>query len=129
MKIGQVAKDAGVTVDTVRYYERRGVLPAPQREPSGYRHYGPDAADHIRLTKSLQALGFTLDEVVDAFRDLDDGDTTCANQRWRLEQVLHRIDTQLAHLQQVRASAMTVLESSHAGQCDHCVSQPISTHP
>ncbi|WP_431966076.1 MerR family transcriptional regulator [Nocardia sp. bgisy134] len=129
MKIGQVAKDAGVTVDTVRYYERRGVLPAPQREPSGYRHYGPDAADRIRLTKSLQALGFTLDEVVDAFRDLDDGDTTCANQRWRLEQVLHRIDTQLAHLQQVRDSAMTVLESSHAGQCDHCVSQPISTHP
>lgn len=127
MKIGQVARDAGVTVDTVRYYERRGVLPTPHREPSGYRCYPPDAADRIRLTKSLQALGFTLDEVVDALRSLDDGDATCANQRWRLEQVIHRINTKLAQLQQVHDNAMTVLETCHTGQCTQCANQPITT--
>ncbi|MEV0297338.1 MerR family transcriptional regulator [Nocardia sp. NPDC050710] len=124
MKIGQIAEQAGVTVDTVRYYERRGILPTPHREPSGYRRYGPDAADRIKLTKSLQALGFTLDEVVDALGGLDAGDATCANQRWRLEQVIGRIDSQLAHLQQVRDSAMAVLEATHTGRCPHCSNQP-----
>src|SRR2546423_14774756 len=71
MKIGQVARDAGVTVDTVRFYERRGVLPVPEREISGYRRYAEDAADRIRLAKSLQALGFTLSEVVDSLAGLD----------------------------------------------------------
>ncbi|WP_406051378.1 MerR family transcriptional regulator [Kribbella sp. NBC_00889] len=125
MKIGQVAHDAGVTVDTVRYYERRGVLPTPQRESSGYRRYTSEAADRIRLAKSLQALGFTLDEIVDALRSLEDGDATCANQRWRLEQVLNRIDTKLAHLQRVRENTMTVLEASHTGHCTICANQPV----
>lgn len=120
MKIGQVARDAGVTVDTVRFYERRGVLPLAERESSGYRRYPADAADRIRLTKSLQALGFTLDDVVDAFRSLDDGEATCANQRWRLERVRERIDAKLAHLNQVRDGVTAALEASHAGQCPLC---------
>lgn len=120
MKIGQVARDAGVTVDTVRFYERRGVLPVPDREPSGYRSYSVDAADRIRLTKSLQALGFTLDEVVDAVHSLDEGEATCANQRWRLEKVRERIDAKLAHLREIRDNVTDALEASHAGQCPFC---------
>jgi DNA-binding transcriptional MerR regulator len=120
VKIGQVAKEAGVTVDAVRFYERRGILGAPEREPSGYRRYPEDAVDRIRLTKSLQTLGFTLDEIVDALHGLEDGEATCANQRWRLEKILERIDGKLAHLQSVRANVVTVLETSHAGQCSFC---------
>jgi len=120
MKIGQVAKDAGVTVDTVRFYERRGVLAVPEREPSGYRRYQQDAADRIRLTKSLQALGFTLDEVVDALHNLDDGEATCENQRWRLETVRDRIDAKLTHLHRLRDNVTAALEASHAGQCPFC---------
>ena len=120
MKIGEVARQAGVTVDTVRFYERRGVLPAAEREPSGYRRYGDDAAERIRLTKSMQALGFTLDEVVDALRTFDEGEATCASERWRLERVLERIDGKLAELRRVRKDVVDALEVSHAGHCTVC---------
>jgi DNA-binding transcriptional MerR regulator len=120
LKIGQVARDAGVTVDTVRFYERRGVLPPPERQPSGYRTYTADAVERIRLTKSLQALGFTLDEVVDALGRLDTGDATCASERWRFEQVLARIDAKLAELRRVRRDVVAVLETSHSGHCNVC---------
>lgn len=75
MKIGQVAHDAGVSVDTVRFYERRGVLPAPQRSASGRRVYTTATVRRIRLAKTLQHLGFTLAEVIDALHAHDSGTT------------------------------------------------------
>jgi DNA-binding transcriptional MerR regulator len=54
-----------VTIDTVRFYERRGVLPPPDRLPSGYRVYDTVAVERVRFARELQGLGFTLDEVVD----------------------------------------------------------------
>lgn len=119
-KIGQVAREAGVTVDTVRFYERRGVIPPPEREPSGYRRYPATTAGRIRLTRSLQALGFTLDEIVDALASLDAGDASCAGERWRLERVLERIDSRLAVLRGVRAEVVGVLEESQTGRCRFC---------
>src|ERR687890_237389 len=98
MKIGQVATDAGVTVDTVRFYERRGVLPLPERRPSGYREYTGAAVERIRLARALQRLGFTLDEVIDALRAHDAGETNETNQLWRLEAVVDRIDAKIAEL-------------------------------
>jgi DNA-binding transcriptional MerR regulator len=129
LKIGEVAREAGVTVDTVRFYERRGVLPTPEREPSGYRRYPETAAGRIRLTKSLQALGFTLDEVVDALASLDTGEVTCASERWRFEQVLGRIDAKLAELHRVRRDVVGVLAASHAGHCTVCDDWPQSLTP
>ncbi len=128
-KIGQVARDAGVTVDTVRFYERRGLIPVPGREPSGYRRYGDGTAERIRLTKSLQALGFTLDEVVDALRSLDSGEATCAGERWRFERVLERIDARLTELQRVRQNVVEVLELSHAGHCSVCRGELLGPTP
>src|SRR6266487_5982261 len=88
MKIGQVAREAGVSIDTVRFYERRGVLPAPERRPSGYRMFTETAVPRIRMARSLQSLGFTLDEVIDALRAHDAGGATCDSERWRLEAVV-----------------------------------------
>src|SRR4051794_24576399 len=102
MKIGQVADEAGVSVDTVRFYERRGVLPTPDRLASGYRTYAPSTVERIRLARRLQALGLTLDEVIDALHVTDRGGATCASERWRLEGVLERIETKIAELQAVR---------------------------
>src|ERR1700680_2418885 len=73
MKIGQLARDAAVSIDTVRFYERRGVLPRPQRQPSGYRTYSDATVGRIKLARALQALGLTLDEVIDALRAHDRG--------------------------------------------------------
>ena len=120
LRIGELARHAGVSVDTIRFYERLGVLPAADREPSGYRRFSADAVDRLRLTKSLQALGFTLAEVVDALRRLDAGDATCDSERWRFEQVLARIDANLAELRRVRRDVVAVLERSHSGHCQLC---------
>jgi DNA-binding transcriptional MerR regulator len=119
-RIGQVAREAGVSIDTVRFYERRGVIPPPEREPSGYRRYAADTAERIRLTRSLQALGFNLDEVVDAFRTMDAGGATCEGERWRLEAVLERIDARLEALHRVRHDVVAALELSRAGHCVLC---------
>ena len=102
MKIGQVADGAGVSVDTVRFYERRGVLAAPERAPSGYRTYTIATIERIRLARRLQALGLTLDEVIDALHATDRGDASCESERWRLEAVLERIDTKMDELRAAR---------------------------
>ncbi|MBE1588911.1 MerR family transcriptional regulator [Nonomuraea angiospora] len=117
MKIGQVAGEAGVSVDTVRFYERRGVLPAAERRPSGYRIFDPSAVERIRFAKGLQELGFTLDEVVDALAAHDAGGTTCESERWRLEAVVDRIEAKMAELAEARRAAVKSLEDCRTGHC------------
>lgn len=117
MKIGQVAADAEVSVDTVRFYERRGLLPAPHRRPSGYRDYPPATVERIRLARTLQQLGLTLDEITDALRAHDSGTATCESERWRLDAVLDRIDTKLAELRGTRRLINTTLKQCRSGRC------------
>lgn len=117
MKIGEVAQAAGVTVDTVRFYERRGVLPPAERRPSGYRAFTESTVERIRLARSLQELGFTLDEVIDALRSHDAGGATCESERWRLEAVLDRIDARIADLRRIRRTTQGALRDCEAGQC------------
>ncbi len=63
LTIGQLARRAGVGVETVRYYERRGLLPEPPRRESGYREFSPEAATRLRFIKRAQELGFSLREI------------------------------------------------------------------
>ncbi len=63
LTIGQVATAADVNIQTIRYYERRGLFAAPKRTPSGYRQYAEDAVDRLRFIKHAQDLGFTLQEI------------------------------------------------------------------
>jgi DNA-binding transcriptional MerR regulator len=123
VKIGQVAREAGVSIDTVRFYERRGVLPAPARRPSGYRIFTPAAVERIRMAKALQQLGFTLDEVIDALQAHDEGGATCDSERWRLEAVLERMDAKITELRHARQAAARALTDCRAGQCQ------FMTHP
>jgi DNA-binding transcriptional MerR regulator len=118
MKIGQVAREAGVSVDTVRFYERVGVVPAPARTESGYRDYEADVVERIRLTRRLQAIGFTLGDTVDALKAHDAGDATCESERWRLDAVLARVDAKLAELTALRDR---ILETKSACEDGHCV--------
>jgi DNA-binding transcriptional MerR regulator len=117
MKIGQLAGSAEVSVDTVRFYERRGVLPPPRRRPSGYRFYDEATVERIKLARALQSLGLTLDEVIDALQAHDRGRATCASERWRLETVLVRIDSKIADLKRVRRNVAGVLAECDAGRC------------
>jgi DNA-binding transcriptional MerR regulator len=117
MKIGQVAREAGVSIDTVRFYERRGILPAPARRPSGYRVFTPAAIERIRMARALQNLGLTLDEVIDALHAHDQGGATCDSERWRLEAVVERLDAKIAELQRARQAATRALDDCQNGRC------------
>lgn len=71
--IGRLARTGGVHVETVRYYQRRGLLPLPPKPPGGIRLYPPDTLARLRFIKRAQELGFTLREITDLLR-LGDGD-------------------------------------------------------
>lgn len=63
MNIGQLARQAGVPIDTVRYYERQGLVPEPPRSASGYRQYAPDDVTRLHFIRRAKTLGFTLEEI------------------------------------------------------------------
>ena len=117
MKIGEIATEAGVTVDTIRFYERVGVLPAPARTESGYRDYERDTVERIKLTRELQAIGFTLTDAVDALAAHDAGGATCESERWRLQAVLDRVDDKLADLNALRRRIVQAQDACANGQC------------
>ena len=117
MRIGEIATRSGVSVDTVRFYERVGVLPSPEREPSGYRDYVPETVERIQLTRELQAIGFKLDEVVDALAAHDAGGATCETERWRLDVVLERVDAKLAELEALRGRIVETRAACETGRC------------
>jgi DNA-binding transcriptional MerR regulator len=117
MRIGEVARQAGVTVDTVRFYERVGVLPSPARTESGYRDFDPASVERIRLTRELQAIGFTLADAVDALAAHDTGNATCASERWRLDAALARVDAKLSDLQALRTRIVTAQTACDSGRC------------
>ena len=117
MNIGELARSAGVNIDTVRFYERRGVLPRPDRRPSGYRVYSDATVQRLRLARTLQSLGFTLDEIVGAFHASARGDATCETERWRLEAVLKRLDAKISDLRRTRNEVVQALAECEAGRC------------
>jgi DNA-binding transcriptional MerR regulator len=117
MRIGEIATRAGVTVDTVRFYERVGVLPAPARRESGYRDFPPGTVERIRLTRELQGIGFTLAEAVDALAAHDAGGATCESERWRLGAVMARVDAKLDELERLRGRIVDAQDACAAGRC------------
>jgi DNA-binding transcriptional MerR regulator len=116
LAIGQVARHAGVGVQTVRYYERRGLLRAPARRPSGQRVYEPDTVDLLRTVKKAQHVGFTLAEIEDLLHP-SPGRARGEVLREQLRHKITHIDGQIGDLLQMRAALLTVL---HAG-CDALV--------
>ena len=99
MKIGQLAAESGLSIETIRFYERRGVLPTPSRTPAGYREYGGSTVERILLARRLQGLGLTLDEIASALHERDEGHASCETQRWRLEAALDRVQTRIGTLE------------------------------
>lgn len=81
LTIGELARQSGVNLETVRYYERRRLLPKPARSASGYRQFPPELVQRIRFIKHAQALGFTLSEIKELLSLRVDPDTTCAEVR------------------------------------------------
>ena len=117
MKIGEVARRAEVTIDTIRFYERRGVLSSPPRRPSGYREYTDDTIERIRLARRMQSVGLSLDEVIDALSAHDAGRATCESERWRLDGALERVDVRIGELKVLRREILSARSACEKGRC------------
>ena len=100
--IGKLANAAGVNIQTIRYYERIGLIEQPQRKESGYRQYGKSDIQKIKFIKRAQELGFTLKEIQDLLTLKVDPDTTCANVRERAEKKLTDIEQKLSELIRIK---------------------------
>jgi len=116
MQISAAAQEAGVNVQTLRYYERRGLLPRPARRASGYRDYRVDTIRVVRFIKRAQELGFSLDEIEQLIRLRG----VTAGERHRVRAIAERkiteIDRKLAQLRAMRRALASLVEACrHAG--------------
>jgi MerR family mercuric resistance operon transcriptional regulator len=121
MTISQLARGAGVGVETVRYYQRRGLMPDPRPQKSGaigIRHYGPEDQRRLRFIRSAQAAGFTLEEIAELLRldRTDDRARVQAMARARLG----AIDARIAELQAAREALGRLARDCAAGPLGPC---------
>jgi len=108
LSIGQVARRAGVGVETVRFYEREGLLEAPPRRASGYRQYSEQVVKRIHFIKRAQQLGFSLKEITDLLLLRVDGQTSCEEAKQRTEAKIAEVERKLVELQHMRQALLRV---------------------
>lgn len=97
--IGDVARAAGVSAPTIRYYEQVGLLPPPVRSTSGYRRYSDVAIEELRFIRKAQALGFSLDEITEILKLSRSGKTPCSRVLSLAHQHLAAVAERIRHLQ------------------------------
>ncbi len=121
LRTGEVAAQAGVNVQTLRYHERRGLLEEPERRPSGYREYPADAVRLILFIKRAQELGFTLTEIEDLLRLRSDQESACSEVRSAAEAKIEDIEQKVRHLRAMkRALSALVASCATEGSPRHC---------
>jgi MerR family mercuric resistance operon transcriptional regulator len=102
LTIGKVAKQSGVGVETVRFYERRGLIDQPPRTDSGYRQYPEEAVQRIRFIKHAKMLGFSLKEIGELLTLQSAPNATCADIQTRAEVKLGDINRRIEELVKMR---------------------------
>jgi Hg(II)-responsive transcriptional regulator len=120
MRIGAAAEQAGVNIQTLRYYERRGLLPRPPRRESGYREFPDDAVGIVRFIKRAQDLGFTLDEVEELLKLRNDRRRDRARIRAIAERRVRQIDQKIAELEAMKKALGRLLHCCHDGSTLEC---------
>ena len=103
MRIGELAKAGEVSVQAVRFYERRGLMPIPNRRESGHRIYGPPDLRRLRFIAQAKKLGFSLDEIRSVLHMRARGACPCGEVVKTAERHLHRAEQQIRHLERFRA--------------------------
>ena len=114
LTIGKLADRSGVSVQTVRYYERSGLLPKPSRAASGYRLYAHEAVRRLTFIKQAQQLGFSLGEIQDLLSLRMQSGTTCADIRQRAREKIIGVSKKIEDLQRIR-DALTKLAAACRG--------------
>jgi MerR family transcriptional regulator, copper efflux regulator len=113
LTIGEVARAAEVGVETIRFYEREGLIADPPRRGSGYRQYPPETVRRVKFIRRAKDLGFTLREIAGLLSLRVDADTTCAKVRELAREKVADVDAKIEELRRMR-NALEQL----AGRCD-----------
>ena len=115
MTIGQLAGRTGVGVETIRFYERKGLIAEPPRSLAGFRHYAPDAVRRVRFIRQAKALGFSLKEIMELLSLRVESDSTCADVRATTEKKIAEIKGKIRGLKQME-KALARLAASCRGK-------------
>ena len=109
MKIGEVARQSGVGIETIRYYERQGLLAEPERRPSGYRQYEESEVARLKFILRTKELGFTLAEIKELLGLWFDVNTRCEHVRQCAVQKIEHIEDKIRVLQAMKRSLKKVI--------------------
>lgn len=121
LTLGGLAAAAGVNRETVRYYERRGLVSEPPRSGKGYRLYDADAERRLRFIKQAQALGFTLEEIGELLELRVSSTATCADVRERAQQKVADVERRIAALEAMRRTLTGIaVQCSGTGPVGDC---------
>jgi MerR family mercuric resistance operon transcriptional regulator len=115
LKTGELAKRAGVNIETLRFYEREGLMPEPPRRTSGYREYPAESVQRIRFIKRAQELGFSLREVKELLALRVEPGTTCADVRRKAREKVDAVRRKIADLQAIER-ALENLSATCSGE-------------
>ena len=111
MRIGELAHASGVSADTIRYYEKIGLLPRAPRTSSGYREYPGGAANRIRVIRNAVQLGFPLDEIAKVLRVRDAGGAPCRQVRDYAHELVAQIEQRIDELKAERRSMLAMIST------------------
>ncbi len=121
MTIGQVARQTGVSVETIRYYEKEGLVDEPERNPSGYRQYPAETIKRILFIQRAKAIGFTLREIHDLLSIQEKPEACCGDLLSRAESKMAEIEAKINELQRMK-NALQMLTTECVGDngLDNC---------
>jgi len=116
MTRGEVADKANVNPETLRYYERKELIPKPPRSDGGFRLYDESYVDRLRFIRRAKELGFTLAEIKDLLELRVDDEATCREVKVRAEEKLDEVETKIQDLKRIREALSTLAEACVGGQ-------------
>lgn len=121
LKSGTLAKQANVNPETLRYYEREGLLPKPKRTEAGYRLYAEEDVKRVRFIKKAQELGFSLKEIKDLLALKVDASQSASQVKQLAEHKIQTIEAKIQSLQAMKSILSELAEAcSGKGSVDHC---------
>lgn len=121
LSIGQVAKRTGITVEAVRFYEKQGLITAPQRTPAGYRQYPSETVNQVRFIQRAKDVGFTLKDIADLLALRQEPGTSCADIKLRATQKIEEVEQKMRDLERIRdALARLAMKCRGRGPLSTC---------
>lgn len=121
LTVGRLAAAVGVSADTIRYWEREGLFPAPERSPAGYRRYDEDAVDRAQFIRTCQRAGLRLSDIADLLSVRDTGTCPCEPAEQHLERRIGEVTAEIARLEGLRSQLTSMLgaveQAVVSGEC------------